>query len=435
VSAPPDGGAGSLNAPDRQRPSAHGVRIVGALAAVTAVSQFYRASNGAIAPELVRDLGLTPGMLGVANGAFFVAIGVAQVPVGMAFDRFGARRTVTALSTLAVMGALLHAAVGSAAGLVVARLLVGLGCSGSFMGAVVVCSRWFAGPRFTTLLSRVFALSNAGTLAAATPLAAAAVHLGWRGAFLASAAVTAAVAVLFFASVRDAPEADAPGRPERLAEVLRGVVEVWRTPGLLPVLAMHTFAYASMLTVLGLWAGPYLNDVHGLDPVGRGNVLLAMGAAQVAGVLVYGPLDRVLGTRKRVVVTGASLNVLVLAALALVPAPPVAWAVGLLVALCFVTSYGIQVVAHGRSLFPAHLAGRGVTTVNLAQVVGSFSLPMITGAVVGAFPREGGASPEAAYRTAFGVIAAAVALGLAGYSRARDSRPPGKTGRAGRHRV
>ena len=41
-------------------------------------------------------------------------------------------------------------------------------------------------------------------------------------------------------------------------------------------------AYATMATLLGLWAGPYLHDVHGLDAVGRGHVILAMSCAQVA---------------------------------------------------------------------------------------------------------------------------------------------------------
>ena len=78
------------------------------LAAITIVSQFFRTSNGVIGPELIRDLGLTPAELGIANGAFFLALGLAQVPVGMAFDRYGPRRTVTGLTVIAVAGALLQ---------------------------------------------------------------------------------------------------------------------------------------------------------------------------------------------------------------------------------------------------------------------------------------------------------------------------------------
>ena len=73
---------------------------------------------------------------------------------------------------------------------------------------------------------------------------------------------------------------------------------------------MHFFAYATMLTVLGIWGGPYLHDVHGLDAIQRGNVLLTMGVAQILGILAYGPMDRVLGSRKKVILAGAALSAL-----------------------------------------------------------------------------------------------------------------------------
>ena len=277
----------------------------------------------------------------------------------------------------------------------------------------------------------MFALSNIGTLLGATPLAAASAAIGWRLAFAAAAAVTALIMLGFFVVVRDRPPGTpapqgtpAPvAPPARIGAVVGGLAEVWRSPSLLPVLAIHLFAYASLLTVLGLWAGPYLNDVHGLGAVARGNVLLAMGAAQLVGILCYGPLDRLFNSRKRVVVCGALLTISVLAALAAIPEPPVWLAAALLILMAGVTAYGIVIVAHGRGLFPDRLAGRGVTTVNLAQGAGTAILPIGTGWIVGAFPQADGASPEAAYRLAFAAIAAALACGLAIYAKARDVKP------------
>jgi hypothetical protein len=73
------------------------------------------------------------------------------------------------------------------------------------------------------------------------------------------------------------------------------------------------------------------------------------------------------------------------------------------------------VVAEGRSLFPDHLVGRGATTVNLAQVLGSALLPMAVGAAVGMFPEIGGVRPEVAYRAGFGLLGVALAGGIAGW--------------------
>jgi hypothetical protein len=104
--------------------------------------------------------------------------------------------------------------------------------------------------------------------------------------------------------------------------------------------------------------------------------------------------------------------------------PPLALTVALLMAIPFLSSYSIVIVAQGRALFTDAQAGRGVTTVNMAQVVGAAFLPALTGYLVGAYVDAPGASaPESAYRAVFGVLAAGTALGLAVYTRSRDNRP------------
>jgi predicted MFS family arabinose efflux permease len=388
------------------------------LIAVTCLSQFYRVSNSVIAPELTRDLDLSARQLGWAGSAFFFALFAVQIPVGMWFDRFGARRTVAALSLLAMLGSLWIARAADAADLIAGRTIVGIGCAASFMSVVFLCSRWFQPAKLATALSWVFAASNVGTLAAATPLAWVAGTVGWRHGFLGLAAVTLLVAIGFFVFVRDRPP-EAPAveaRHETPAEILRGLWQVWRTPGLGPVLSMHFFAYATMLTVLGVWGGPYLYDVYKLDGVERGNVLLAMGAAQILGILAYGPMDRMLRSRKKVVFGGAAISIVLLTIMALLANPPLWLAVTLLVAFCFFCAYGTVIVAQGRALFPDRLAGRGVTTVNMAQCLGLAVLPAGTGYIVEAF-----GAGDTAYRWVFGTLAAGLVLGSIAYAWARDS--------------
>ena len=388
------------------------------LTAVTCLSQFYRVSNSVIAPELTRDLALTPRQLGWAGSAFLFALFAVQVPVGMWFDRYGARRTVAALSMLAMLGAIWISLASDAADLIGGRAVVGVGCAASFMSVVFLCSRWFEPARLATALSWVFAASNIGTLAAATPLAWIAATVGWRTGFVGLAVVTVIVAVAFYAFVRDRPpDRPAPAaRRESLGEIGRGLLEVWTTPGLVPVLAMPFFAYATMLTVLGVWGGPYLYDVHGLDAVQRGNVLLAMGVAQILGILAYGPMDRLLRSRKKVVLGGAAISTALLALLALLPRPPLGLTVVLLTAFCFFCAFGTVIVAQGRTLFPDRLAGRGVTTVNMAQCLGLAVLPALVGYIVEAFGNS-----DLAYRAAFGVLGLGLVLGACVYVRSRDS--------------
>jgi predicted MFS family arabinose efflux permease len=388
------------------------------LVAVACLSQFYRVSNNVIAPELTRDLGLSARQLGWAGSAFFFAVFVLQIPVGMWFDRYGARRTVTALSLLTAIGSVLIATAANATDLIAGRIIVGLGCAASFMAVVVICSRWFAPARLAAPLSWVFAASNVGTLAAATPLAWVTATIGWRNGFLALGALTIGVTVTFYLVVRDRPPnaPPPPARPENLRQIGKGLIEVFRTPGLVPVLSIHFFAYATLLTVLGVWSGPYLYNVHHLDGVARGNVLLAMGVAQTLGILGYGPMDRLLRSRKKVVFGGTFISMALLACLALLSHPPLWVATALLMAFSLFCAFGTIVVAQGRALFPDRLAGRGVTTVNLAQCLGLTVLPAASGYIVEAF-----SASESGYRAIFGFLAIGLALGLIVYSRSRDS--------------
>jgi len=385
-------------------------RVGGALAAMTVVSQFHRASVGVVAPELAADLGMGPGALGAANTAFFGALLLAQIPVGVALDRLGPRRLVLILAALAVPGALLQSLAQDGAQFLAARFLLGLGCAASFMSVVVLAGRWHRGPAMTQAVARIFAWSQLGILAAGAPLAVVSGVVGWRGAYAISAGLTAVITLLWWRLAADDPPEAAPRNPPResLSDVLAGQFQVWATPGLPRILALHAVGYGVMATLLALWAGPYLNDVFGLDPGGRGAVLLAMGLAVPAGQLALPYVERGLG-REPTVLAMAGVALAALLGLAL-PALPLAAAVGLLVAVCFFSAYPILLVTQGRGLFPEHRVGRGVTTVNLAQVLGSSVLPVLVGLGLGAFGMD-----AAGYRAGFLLLAAALALGMAGY--------------------
>jgi MFS family permease len=398
------------------------------ISATTILSQYFRSTITVIAPELIAELKLTPEALGMANAIFFFALLAAQVPVGILFDRIGVRLTVGILAGLGVVGALWHSMVRDGSELIAARFLLGLGFGGSFMSAIVLCSRWYPRNRWATAMSWVFGLSMIGVVLAGTPLALASAWLGWRTTFVVMAGIAAVVGALFVWLVRDEP----PGAvrpvhpPETLLGALYGFIAILRLPGLLRVLGLQTVAYAVMATIMGLWAGPYLHDVHGLDAVSRGNVLVAMAVAQTAGVLSFGPLDRVFDTRKWVAIGGATATICVL--LALASNPPTALAIPLLIGVCTTSAYGIAVVTHARTFYPDHLVGRGATTANIAQLLGCGMLPVITGYIPNWFPQTASGYSPIAYQWIFATIATALGAGLLIYTGSRDVKPSSQTG-------
>lgn len=395
------------------------------LTATTGLSQFYRSALNVIAPELIQELQLSSEALGLANAAFFWALLAVQVPVGILFDRVGARVTVGVLAIASVAGAVMHGSVHDAAGLTLARFLLGVGHGGSFMATVFLISRWWPRERWSTAMSWIFAMSMLGVVLAGTPLAAASQIVGWRSAFVAMGVVSALTGLFFYLLVRDDP----PGRPATtharasIGSLLRGYIEVVRIPGLLRILGLQATAYAVLATIMGLWAGPYLGHVHGLDTVARGNVLVAMAVAQTLGVLVAGPLDRVINSRKKIAGGGAILTIALLGALAWEARPPTGVAIGLLIALSAASSYGVHVVTHARSVYPEHLAGRGTTTANMAQLLGCAAMPVVTGLIPGFFPVTASGYAPVAYQWIFATIAASLAAGLAVYVTSTDVRP------------
>src|SRR5690606_11123215 len=123
--------------------------------------------------------------------------------------------------------------------------------------------------------------------------------------------------------------------------------------------------------VRGLWIGPYLGEVHGLDATGIGCASLAMGLAMIAGNVLFGTSDRILGSRKWPVHVGnllAGAGCLVLAA---APGMAMGQAIALLAALGFLGASYPLVFAHGRAFLPPALTGRGVTLMNLFSIGGA----------------------------------------------------------------
>ena len=67
------------------------------------LSQFFRSSNGVIAPEMMAELHVDAWAIGLSSGAFFVIFALLQIPIGVLFDRYGPRRVVSAMLWFAVL--------------------------------------------------------------------------------------------------------------------------------------------------------------------------------------------------------------------------------------------------------------------------------------------------------------------------------------------
>ena len=389
------------------------------------LSQFFRTALAVVAPEIAHDLALDPARLGVLSSAWFWAFAAAQIPIGVALDRWGPRRTVSVLFGVAGLGCVAFARADGLASAAFGQVLIGIGCGPVFMGALVVLARFYDPRRFALLSSILLAVGSGGTLLGATPLAMTAAAFGWRGAYLAMGGIVVLVAVLVALVVRDRPPGMAPpAGGESAAAALWGILAVLRRRELWPILPIAFTGYAVLVTVRGLWAGPYLADVFGFGPVERGNALLVMSVAMILGTLLYGNLERRIDRRRDPALVGGAGTVLVLLLLVMFPATSALAATALLALLGGLGMTYALLMAQGRRFLAPHEVGRGLTFLNCACFAGAATLQALSGVVV---EQASGAEPAAAYRALFLVLALLLAAALAAYSRSHDA-PAAKLG-------
>jgi predicted MFS family arabinose efflux permease len=375
------------------------------------LSQFFRAFLAVLTADLSRDIGAGPEDLAFASGLWFLTFAAMQLPVGWALDKVGPRRTASVLLLLGgAGGAGLFAVATVPTHVSLAMVLIGIGCSPVLMASYFKFAREYPPAKFATLAAVMLGVGSVGNLVASYPTALTVEWFGWRGTLTGLAAVSAAVAVGIWVAVQD---------PERIESEEKGsLFDLLKQPALWAILPLMLVAYAPSAALRGLWAGPYMRDVYALDTVQIGQATLIMGAAMILGTFVYGPLDRILGTRKWVILGGNVLGVASLALLCLWIDLGIWSAVALLSVVGFLGATFPVIMAHGRAFVPAHLVGRGVTLLNLFGIGGVGIMQFASGRI---HETMSGSDPSAPYVAIFGFFAITLAAGCVIYVFSRDS--------------
>lgn len=263
-------------------------RVVFGLALASFVlSFFHRTAPAAIAGELTRAFDISGAVLGTLAATYFYVYTVLQIPVGVLADTVGPRRLLAWGSAIAAAGSVLFALAPAWELAAVGRTLVGIGVSVAFISILKVSAVWFPARRFATLNGVTMFAGNLGAVIAGAPLAWVVTHTSWRSVFVVLGALSALLAVATWLRVRDRPEqlGYAPVNAAVAAPAAGGVRwsaalgSVLRNPATWPPFIVNMGVGGSFLAFAGLWAVPYLQQVHGLARVA---------AAQHASALLLG---------------------------------------------------------------------------------------------------------------------------------------------------
>jgi len=335
------------------------------LAIAYVLSQFYRSFLAVLTPQLSSELGADKNDLSLASGVWFMSFALMQFVVGIGLDRYGPRRTGALIFGFGTTsGALLFATAQSPGAIVLAMLLIGIGCSPVLMASLFIFAQRFKAGTFAVMTSSLVAFGNTGNVIGASPLATAVDAFGWREVMFALGLASMLISLAIFVLVED-PQTKASD-----TDGISGYLTLLKLPALWTIMGMTLLCYAPVASIRGLWAGPYLHDLYQANSLVIGQVTLYMAIAMIVG--------------------------------------------------CG-TSYGV-LMAHGRAFLPSHLVGRGVTLLNFCSIFGAGLVQFASGRAI-----SSRADPSSAqsYQVLFSVYAVLLLITLAGYLFSKDA-PPGQ---------
>jgi MFS family permease len=383
-----------------------------------------RVAPSVMVDELMRDFAVGGALLGNLSAFYFYAYAGLQIPIGVMLDRLGPRRLMGGGAALAGLGGVLFAMADSLTLAYLGRLLIGAGTAFSWVGALTVIVQWFPARRFAALAGGTQAFGMMGAILGQAPLGYAVGAHGWRAAMVWVGLAGVVLALAIFAVVRDRPATHhsttgiAAGLGIAMAER-----QTWLSGIFGMAMVTPTAAFG------GLWAVPYLMQVHGLGRAEAAGLTSLIFVSWALGAPLVGGLSDRLGSRRGLMVAGATTAMLCLGALPLTSAAP-AWVLGALMsAQGIAASTMVAGVALAREAAPPQVSSTAMGLVN-TFVIGSGAVfqPLI-GFLLdlnwdGRMDAGARIYSAAAYDWALSVLPLACLAGLVAALMSRETRAP-----------
>ena len=297
------------------------------LAAITG-----RTSFGVAGVEALDRFGVDASRLAVFTAVQVGVYALAQIPVGLAIDRFGARRTMVIGALVMAVGQITLALTASYPIAILARVLIGAGDASAFLSAMRLLPAWFplkVTPLFTQLTA---GLGQIGQFVSAVPFLMLLHAEGWTAAFLALGSGIALVGIAAAVAISDVPEAPAePGenagassshKPDDRATVREMLGIVLRHPVCWQGFFTHWVGLMHQATFTLLWGMPLMTLAMGLTPAQAGGVLVVNTVASVAAGPLMGMASARFGARRGTLTVVISVILMGMWVVFLIPGTP-----------------------------------------------------------------------------------------------------------------
>lgn len=339
-------------------------------------------SPGVMTNQLMRDIGLNAASLGVMSAFYYYAYTPMQFPAGLLYDKYGPRLLITVAVLICAAGAFFFGLTNSVVLASAGRFLMGIGSAFSFIGALVLVSRWFPPKYFALLAGIVQLMSSIGAMTGEVPLAIVLERYGWRHTLLVLSGIGVLLAIAVWMVVRDHPPGakvvtatTQPGEMKRLLCVLGNRMH-W-------IVAFYAFTtWAPIAAFAALWGIPFLATMYHVD------IKTASGACSMIwlGIGIGSPLigwcsDHI-GKRRLPLICCSSLALL--SSLAVVYIPNLPWNIMCVLLFLFGFAASSQALSFGlvKDISNSSVVGSAIGFNNMAVVAGGALFQPLVGIIL-----------------------------------------------------
>lgn len=233
---------------------------------------FIQVAPSIMTQQLMQSFSIGAGKLGILSACFYYSYILMQIPAGFLLDRMGARVLITLAVLASAIGITLFGVTYNFAIAGLARFIVGLGSSFSFISALYLISRWFVHRHFAAAAGLVQLAGCLGSLFGLAPFAILVNAMGWRRSLVLTGLISFGFSFLFWIFIRDGKRPRKalthaiPRNEWQGLKFLLHKAQVWW------VASVGFMSWVPVGIIGALWGVPFFMKAYGLTNIEAGKL-------------------------------------------------------------------------------------------------------------------------------------------------------------------
>lgn len=366
-------------------------------------SALIRAITATLSPTLTIEFELQARDLGLLGGGYFLGFAAMQLPAGYWLDKYGPKKVVMILLSIAVLSCFAFSISNSFIKLIISRTFIGVGVAACLMGPLTGYRKWFPAEFQQRLNSWMLMFASFGMLVSTVPVQFLLPIIGWRWIFFGLAMIFLLLILLIFLNVPEWKN-DNSTKTDQPNSLIANYSIIFRDNYFKKLAPIAFFNYGGFVAIQTLWAGPWLKKMCGYDPAQAANGLFWMNFSMMIGFLGLGLVVPILYKKGFSIdkVISYSLPFSFIALLNLILSGTNSGALYVTLFLVFSISSTLGQPAIGMH-FSKEIAGKALSAFNLLIFTGAFVTQWGIGLIID-LVKSFGYSEIIAFQTSFAVL-------------------------------